>query len=160
MPTTPTPDRIFEGFKINPDNIKLIVVGDKTFTEEARTPYNQFNPQLKEIWDILEREEIFEEEVEKYLQPDLSYWTDCLILPTSLTEKQEDVWKDFMKYLFEWFDENGNYYIFCFLTNKAFEYAKYVKKHNIIYQFQPKLIQEELIKQWGNQYISYWGLPF
>lgn len=158
MPTSPLPDRIFEPFAINPETIDFILVGNKyPLTEAKDAKYKDFNPQLKEIWDVL-RKEIWQDDPLLYLQPDLSCWENCLIINTSLTERQPEVWKEFMTLLFEYFGMSDKQYVFCFLDSTAFEYNKYVKKHEVFYKFQAVEIQQVLTDKFGHNF--YWGLPF
>lgn len=152
LPINPEPEKIFESFGLSTDNIKLILVGE-TY------PLKNKSKHLTEICKILE-EEYDWDKAENYTKLDFSWWQDCLVLTTSLTERQPEIWKEFMTELFKWFGESEAQYVFCFLDERSFNgYAKYVnKKHEIVYKFQPKIIQEILTKKWGFHF--YWGLPF
>lgn len=160
MPTNPTPDKIFEPFAIDVDRIKWVVVNNTyPLVVDKDTPYSQYPIVLKGIWDKLEESEGWHDGVERYLQPDLSDWDDCLKLTLSLTEKQGDIWKEFMDNLFDYFEESPDRYLFVFMDNESFKYANGLKvKHEIHYGFEPNDIREYFKHQWGENKL--FGLPF
>ena len=153
----PEPKQIFRHFNVNPNDITWVVVNSIPWVGHKENSYEDLSSIQKTIYDKLEQEYGWEK-AEYYLQNDLSDWHNCMFVNTSLTNVRADIWKDLMKNLFEWFGSNGNYYCFIFLDDKSFEWAKYVKKHQVFYGFEPKEIQEFLTKQWGYPFI--WGLPF
>lgn len=153
----PHPTELFRTWNINPDNITWVVVNSTPWVGTKETPYEDLSSTQKDIYDKLENTYGWGK-AEHYVQNDLSDWHNCMLLSTSLTNVRDDIWKPLMTNLFKWFDDNGNYYCFIFLDNKSFEYAKYIKKHQVFYGFHPEEIQEFLTKQWGYPFI--WGLPF
>lgn len=155
MPVNPNPPDIFKHFHVDPDNLRFVIVSDKyPFVGSKTEKYENFSDSLKEIWDKLEKSQGWQK-VEWYLQPDLEDWYQTLIISTSLTEKQEDVWEPFMKELFTWFTGKGC--VICFVNDKSYKYAQYCKTENIFYGFNPETIGKELENKYG-QWL--WGLPF
>lgn len=153
----PEPKQIFRHFDINPNNVTWVVVNSIPWVGYKESKYEDLSSTQKTIYDKLEQEYGWEK-AEYYVQNDLSDWHNCMFVNTSLTNVRGDIWKPLMTNLFEWFSSNSNYYCFIFLDNKSSEWAKYVKKHQVFYGFEPKEIQEFLTKQWGYPFI--WGLPF
>lgn len=153
----PGPKELFRFFTINPDSIQWIVINSTPWVGYKDTPYEELSPTQKDIFDKLENAYGWEK-AELYLHKDLSDWPNCMLLSTSLTNVRPDIWEPLMKRLFDWFNSNGNYYCFIFLDSKSFEWAKYVKKHEVFYGFHPEDVQEFLTKQWNYSFI--WGLPF
>lgn len=154
----PEPKQIFRHFDVNPNNVTWVVVNSTPWVGYKDTPYEQLSLTQKDIFDKLEHAYGWEK-AEYYLQNDLSDWTNCMFVNTSLTNVREDIWKPLMTNLFDWFNSSGNYYCFIFLDDNSFNgWANKVKKHEVFYKFQPEAIQEFLTKQWGYHFV--WGLPF
>lgn len=166
----PNPKEIFQDFYVNPDNLKLVIVNSVYPLCVRRNElgffpdYKDYPEMLKEIWKILQDEYSWLH-AENYLYPDLSDWTDTLLLNIELTKitkgiQSQGIWEEFMHELFTWLAEYEKKLVFCFLDTEAYNYAGYLKKthHEIFYQFQPKLMAEELNKINGG--IWHWGLPF
>lgn len=165
----PAPQELFYDFSINPDNIKLVIVNSqypmcvRKKEDGTYPPYTEYPDVQKKMWDVLQNEYGWTEGAEYFTSADLSDWVaqGTLLLNLSLTNVRKDIWKEFMIKLFQWFNETGERYVFCFLDNESFSnYAKFVKdRHEIVYLFQPKLIEELLVKQHGG-FSNFFGLPF
>lgn len=156
----PHPKLIFDNFSIDPDTIKMVLVNDVYPLNVSKdTPYDEYPPILKEIWDKLEISEEWDE-VEMYSPPDLSDFLWCLKLNVNLTTNSIGVWDEFMIELFKWFGESVDRYLFVFCDESSFnKYSKYVsKKHEVQYLFNPMAIKEYFKSQWGINYG--FGMPF
>ncbi len=158
---SPNPKDIFNNFSIDAEQVKMILVNDTYPLNVSKdTPYDEYPPILKEIWDKLGESE-FWEQVELYSPPDLSDFLWCLKLNTNLTTNSIGVWDKFMHNLFSYYSDcSDDRYLFIFLTEGVFnKYSKYVaKKHEVQYLFNPENIREYFKSQWGITYN--FGLPF
>lgn len=159
----PKPQDIFRQFYVNPDNLKFILVNNVyplcVHRDDSGFPlYKDYPYILKEIWQNLSDEYKWDK-VEEYTYPDLSDWRDTLVLSLNLTTNSKGVWDNLMDNLFDWFESNGNRYVFCFMDDESFKRADKLKKnHDIFYKFHPKDIAETIEKQHGGTW--FWGLPF
>lgn len=158
---SPKPQDIFQGFNIDPDTIKMVLVNSThPLTMPNGTPYQHFPPVLKDIWQKLEESEGWEK-AEWYCQPDLSDFLYCMKLTTNLTTNQPNIWEDLMHNLFTYFSDcYKDRYLFVFCDEPSFnKYSKYVvKKHEVLYKFDPAAIREYFKNQWNINYL--FGLPF